>query len=45
MERKRYKTPELQCLGTVQKLTQQGGEPNSDVPRGPANSAYKAGLS
>lgn len=42
-ERKIYTVPELRRLGTVQELTQNAGSPNSDVPMGPANTAYKPG--
>ena len=42
-ERKSYTAPELRRLGTVQELTQLAGSPNSDVPAGPSNTAFKPG--
>lgn len=37
---KPYMEPEIARLGTLKELTQNGGLANSDVPLGPANTAY-----
>ena len=40
MSKKTYVKPELTTHGNVEKITLQGGQVNSDVPRGPANTAF-----
>jgi hypothetical protein len=39
-EKKAYTTPALVEYGDVKAITLAGGSPNSDVPRGPNNTAY-----
>ena len=38
-----YSVPKLTVYGDVEQITLNGGKPNSDVPRGPANTAFPAG--
>jgi hypothetical protein len=35
-----WETPKLTIHGTVEQITEQGGQPNSDVPHGPTGTAY-----
>jgi hypothetical protein len=42
MARKAYEAPALTVYGAVRDITRNGGAPNSDVPRGPGNTAYSA---
>ena len=42
-EKKVYFTPELTVHGDVEKITQLGGQPNADLPKGNANTAFSAG--
>lgn len=41
-EKKTYSTPVLTVHGDVEVITQNGGHPNSDIPHGPANTAYSS---
>ena len=38
-----YERPGITDYGTLLDLTLAGGEPNSDIPKGPANTAFSAG--
>jgi len=38
--KKSYIKPELIVHGDIEKITLNGGQPNSDVPNGPANSSF-----
>jgi hypothetical protein len=38
-----YEAPDIKDYGTLADLTQGGGAPNSDVPKGPNNTAFPPG--
>lgn len=40
MEKKEYVKPELTVHGDIEKITLNGNLADSDVPRGPANTAF-----
>jgi hypothetical protein len=42
-QKKPYNQPLLIIHGDVEKITQQGGQPNSDVFRGPDGTAFSPG--
>jgi len=42
MAGKAYEAPALTVYGAVREITRNGGAPNSDVPQGPANTAYSS---
>ena len=43
MSKKKYTKPVLNSHGNVEQITLNGGQPNADVPRGPAGTAFPAG--
>jgi len=40
MNKKAYIKPELTTHGNVEEITLNGGQPNSDIPQGPGNTAF-----